>query len=146
MFIENRFPAELHMVHVKEDHVSQDGTVDLDAALAAEDGLAVLGIFVTGGADTDSATWFDVIANATKDIADSDDQSTETVLATVNLNQIVQRINPTFSGDFNYWYYNGSLTTPGCQEVVHWVVAEKALQVTDDQVTTKTKLCRINPK
>ena len=144
MFIENRFPAELHMVHVKEDHVSQDRTVDLNSALAAEDGLAVLGIFVTGGAD--SATWFDVIANATKDIADSDDQSTETVLATVNLNQIVQRINPTFSGDFNYWYYNGSLTTPGCQEVVHWVVAEKALQVTDDQVTTKTKLCHINPK
>ena len=97
--------------------------------------MAVLGIFITGGAD--SAAWFDDIANATKDIADSDDQSTETVLATVNLNQIVQRINPTFSGDFNYWYYNGSLTTPGCEEVVHWVVAEKALQVTDDQVTYK---------
>ena len=124
------------MVHVKEDYVSEDGTVDLDSALMAEDGLAVFGIFITGGAD--NATWFDVIASAAKDIVDSGDYSTEVDPATVNLNQIVQRINPTFSGDFNYWYYNGSLTTPGCQEVVHWVVAEKALQVTDDQVTTET--------
>ena len=61
MLIENRFPGELHMVHVKEDYVSEDGTVDLDSALMAEDGLAVFGIFITGGAD--NATWFDVIAS-----------------------------------------------------------------------------------
>ena len=74
------------MVHVKEDYVSEDGTVDLDSALMAEDGLAVFGIFITGGAD--NATWFDVVASAAKDIVDSGDYSTEVDPATVNLNQI----------------------------------------------------------
>ena len=54
----SRFPAELHMVHVKEDYVMEDGTVDSSAAFAAADGLAVLGIFIREG--TDDATWFDV--------------------------------------------------------------------------------------
>ena len=54
----NRFPADLHMVHVKEDYVMEDGTVDTSAAFAAPDGLAVLGIFIKEG--TDDTTWFDV--------------------------------------------------------------------------------------
>ena len=53
---------------------------------------------------------------------------------TVHLSQIVQRVNPSFSGDFNYWHYNGSLTTPDCTEAVRWIVAEKALHITSDQV------------
>ena len=52
----------------------------------------------------------------------------------VNFNQISQGINPTFKDAFNYWFYNGSLTTPDCNEVVTWIVAEKPLLVTNDQV------------
>ena len=73
------------------------------------------------------------MAAAAKEIYDSGDPTT-IVDSMVNLNQVVQRINPTFKGDFNYWYYNGSLTTPDCNEAVKWVVAEKALSITDDQV------------
>ena len=37
-------------------------------------------------------------------------------------------------GDFNYWYYNGSLTTPDCNEGVRWIVAERPLEITSEQV------------
>ena len=67
-------------------------------------------------------------------IADANDYTTE-VEATLSLSQIVQRINPTYSGDFNYWYYDGSLSTPECNETVRWIVTEKPLHVTDDQVS-----------
>ena len=35
---------------------------------------------------------------------------------------------------FNYWHYEGSLTTPDCNEAVQFIVAERALPVTDAQV------------
>ena len=126
-----RLPAELQLLHVKEDFVSADGTVDYSNAFAAHDGFAILSIFIEGGADNSliHTGWFDVIANTAMELA----VSTETSVA-VNMDQIVQRINPTYQESFNYWYYNGSLSTPGCQESVIWIVAEKALQVTNSQV------------
>ena len=75
-----------------------------------------------------------IIADAARNVTDAND---ETDSVTVHLSQIVQRVNPSFSGDFNYWHYNGSLTTPDCTEAVRWIVAEKALQVTSDQVYKK---------
>ena len=51
------------------------------------------------------------------------------------MNQIVHRINPTFFGEeFNYWHYDGGLTTPGCSQAVQWIVAERALPVSDYQL------------
>ena len=57
-----RFPAELHIVHVKEDFVGADGSVDYSGAFSADDGLAVLGIFIDDSAETLSAKtkWFSV--------------------------------------------------------------------------------------
>ena len=58
-----RYPAELQIVHVKEDHVdNSDGTVDFSSAYADSTGLAILSIFIQGGADntTISTSWFDV--------------------------------------------------------------------------------------
>ena len=75
-----------------------------------------------------------IIADAAKNVTAAND---ETDPVTVPLSQIVQRVNPSFKGDFNYWHYSGSLTTPDCKEAVRWIVAEKALQITNDQVKTK---------
>ena len=53
-----RFPAEIHLVHVKEDYVD-----DISGALAAGDGLSVLGIFIEANAtfNTKETSWFNVI-------------------------------------------------------------------------------------
>ena len=58
-----RYPAELQIVHVKEDHVdNSDGTVDFSSAYADSTGLAILSIFIEGGADntTVDTTWMNV--------------------------------------------------------------------------------------
>jgi carbonic anhydrase len=34
----------------------------------------------------------------------------------------------------HYYYYDGSLTTPTCDEFVKWVIVEKAIQISEDQL------------
>ena len=53
--------AEVHFVHVKEDYINPFNDAAVAAALADPEGLAVLGIFIEGGApDTADTAWFDV--------------------------------------------------------------------------------------
>jgi len=139
-----RLPAELHLVHVKEDYVSESG-IDPEAFVAG-DGLAVLAIFLEGGKSESESSWFEFMAEAAREIAEAEEGgfsgSTTTTTSyyvtdvSVNLNHIVHRINPTFVGTkFNYWHYEGSLTTPECNEAVQFMVVERALPVTDDQLS-----------
>ena len=37
-----------------------------------------------------------------------------------------------------YYYYKGSLTTPGCNEVVNWIVLEKTVPISESQVRIYT--------
>ena len=120
------FPAEVHLVHVHEDYLD-----DPTGAYADPEGLSVLGIFIVGGAT--NATFFDKVSDAAKDITESGNYTTK-VPATMNLNQFVNHINPGYKQAFNYWHYEGSLTTPPCSEAVMWLIAEHPLRVTDDQV------------
>lgn len=132
-----RNAAEVHFVHVKEDYI--DAPTD---ALADPEGLAVLAIFIEGAApDTADTAWFDPIATAALAIADAvangDPYNTQIRNSTgFNLNQMVQKINPSFKADFNYWHFEGSLTTPTCNEAAHFIVSERALAITDDQMAT----------
>ena len=41
----NRYPLEMHMVHIEDKYIDAEGTYDMDGALADPNGLAVLGIF-----------------------------------------------------------------------------------------------------
>lgn len=54
-----RFPAEIHLVHVKEDYVENP-----TAALDTDDGLSVLGIFIEANSAFKSVetAWFNVIS------------------------------------------------------------------------------------
>ena len=71
-----------------------------------------------------------VLASGAEDLANGADE----VLANINLNLIVKRINPTYADGFNYWHYEGGLTTPGCNEAVQFMIAERPLQISDSQV------------
>ena len=124
-----RFPAELQLVHVKEDFISGNGTVD-PSVYEAEDGLAVLAVFLIKGPE--DAAWFDPISDASQEISESEKSETDSVL---NLHQMLQIINPTFQAEFNYWFYSGSLTTPQCNEAVTWLIAERPLEISEDQLS-----------
>ena len=41
----NRYPLEMHMVHVEDNFIGPKGLVNIADAAAAKHGLAVLGIF-----------------------------------------------------------------------------------------------------
>ena len=131
----NRFPAELQLVHVKEDYIYINGSID-ERVFSDSESIAVLSFFIKGGAanTTFFSQWFQPIAEAAQIIADSGTLSTVVQPKTMDMNQLVQRINPTYSGEFNYWYYEGSLTTPTCDERAVYIVAEKEIEVTDDQL------------
>ena len=57
-----RFPAELHLVHVHEDFILEDGTID-PLAFETPGGLSVLGIFLDVTNDKSAlkeTAWFEV--------------------------------------------------------------------------------------
>ena len=122
-----RMAGELHLVHVNENYI-ENGTIDPNA-YQNQDGLAVLGIFLQDGSD--GSQWFDIIFEAVNEMVDSGMNTTN--VSGIDLNQFVQRINPSFQAEFNYWTYDGSLTTPDCNQVVKWIIAERPLFITNEQ-------------
>ena len=82
--------------------------------------------------------YFQPIAYAALEIADEGDY-THTVRneTGLNLNKMVQKINPAFKADFNYWHLQGSLTTPPCSEAGHFIISERALTIAEWQVSTE---------
>lgn len=43
-----------------------------------------------------------------------------------------------------YYHYDGSLTTPGCQETVMWYILTEKLSVSEQQVNLRNKIHSIN--
>ncbi|XP_042861113.1 uncharacterized protein LOC122246546 [Penaeus japonicus] len=126
------FPAEMHLVHYKRKYGS------VKVALQHADGLAVLGVWLTPGRDSDDSS------RATEDVVldqstSEDDHSAAAKkwfraltpsgkelnkqLITVNLRQLIPFDVEAF------YRYNGSLTTPGCTENVEWTVFENPVTV-----------------
>ena len=125
-----RMAGELQLVHINENYISE-GIVNPNA-YENQDGLAIVAIFLQDGSDY-FEEWFDVIGEAINELIDSGMNTTTLVTPGLNLNQFVQRINPSYQADFNYWTYDGSLTTPDCNEAVKWIIAERPLFITNEQ-------------
>ena len=66
--------------------------------------------------------------NAANTIAAATDQFAETVSASVNLNDFISLVGPA------YYYYDGSLTTPDCNEAANFIVFEKTISISESQV------------
>ncbi|KAL3109171.1 hypothetical protein niasHT_013951 [Heterodera trifolii] len=99
------FDAELHLVHIKEG-------LTLEEALRTPDGLAVVGIFYKT-----ASTGLPLVAlqNALTQVTKTD--------ASIQIdNCVLSVLLPTVLNSF--FRYNGSLTTPGCNEAVVWSVYE----------------------
>uniref|UniRef100_A0A914Z2Z0 Carbonic anhydrase n=1 Tax=Panagrolaimus superbus TaxID=310955 RepID=A0A914Z2Z0_9BILA len=100
------FPAEIHLLHIKEGQ-------SMNESLHQKDGIAVVSLLVNIRYNSSVLTAFDE------------------VFKTLLLNSykggptVVQQYRPSSILPTNYdsfFYYEGSLTTPGCEESVIWLI------------------------
>ena len=112
---------EMHMVHINTKY-----TNNVTAAYENPDGFAVIGIF--GMVDDYNITndVFDPVVEAANElIADPEAKVEKTLILQDFLDQV--------EGS-NYFSYQGSLTTPGCNEAVSWIIMDQPVLIAESQV------------
>jgi len=119
-----QFPLEVHLVHYNSKYS------DISAAIANPDGLAVLGSMFHVSAE-DNKNLNPVIDG----LQTIQDHSNDTKLrSTFALNNLLP-------ADVTRFYrYTGSLTTPGCSEVVLWTVFQESIPISTAQLQEFRKL------
>ncbi|XP_041845072.1 carbonic anhydrase 14 isoform X2 [Melanotaenia boesemani] len=110
--------AELHVVHYNSELYP-----NISAAMTQKDGLAVLGILIVTGEETNPA--FNNILNYLSRIRHADQK---VLIPAFD----VQSLLPKNLG--RYYRYNGSLTTPPCYQSVLWTVFHERVQISKAQL------------
>lgn len=116
---QQQYPMELHIVHLNSKYQT------IADALTDKNGLAVLG-FMYKVTKVDNQN-YNTIVDAMKNISF---QGQEMPLAsTFRLDSLL----PSKSKLSKYFRYQGSLTTPGCGEVVIWSVFQDSIEISEAQ-------------
>ncbi|XP_037550004.1 carbonic anhydrase 1 [Nematolebias whitei] len=112
-----KYPAELHLVHWNTKYGS------FNEAASKPDGLAVVGVFLTIGANN---------ANLQK-LIDS-----FAAIKTKGKQTSFANFNPAtlLPGCLDYWTYDGSLTTPPLLESVTWIVCKEPISISSEQMAS----------
>uniref|UniRef100_A0A1I8B487 Carbonic anhydrase n=1 Tax=Meloidogyne hapla TaxID=6305 RepID=A0A1I8B487_MELHA len=111
------YPVEVHLVHVKEEYT-------LTEALEQPDGLAVVGIFMYIGSDGSS------MANLESGLKRVVEQDSATLIFNYTVGV---HLPPVLD---NFYRYQGSLTTPGCDESVIWTLMAEPIPILTQQLET----------
>jgi len=114
------YPMELHLVHIKKNYLK-----NVAAALSNPDGLAVVGIMFVVGKNGSNFEAFQPIVDAANAI--HEDQTLQ-VPANISLNKFLREVGP------GYYTYDGSLTTPTCNEVVSWHMMQGTIAISQEQL------------
>eukprot|EP00112_Aurelia_sp_Birch-Aquarium-sp1_P020297 Seg52.1 transcript_id=Seg52.1/GoldUCD/mRNA.D3Y31 product="Carbonic anhydrase 2" protein_id=Seg52.1/GoldUCD/D3Y31 len=118
-------PGEMHFVHVNTAYAT---TAD---ALNQYDGLMVFGTVMEVDKTGKNNTFISKLTAHMKDIT----------LAKTKVNMSAFALNDAFMVDkTKFFHYNGSLTTPQCNEAVQWVVFTEDMKVTHAQMEDFRKL------
>lgn len=104
------YPAELHLVHFNKKY-GDDLVTAISSNPDATDSLAVLGVMLNLNSQPNDM--LNPIVKALRDIPNPEDQSYIKLFPLADL-------LPAKTDSF--FRYNGSLTTPGCNEIVVWTV------------------------
>lgn len=123
-----QFRMEMHLVHKSSDlEWGVESATDPDV----EDGLAVAA-FLWEISEEDNAELTPIIEKLTDLVNyDSETELDEDL-------HIPDLIVSAISG--SYYSYRGSLTTPSCNEVVHWIVFTTPLTISNDQLEELRKV------
>lgn len=123
------YAAEIHFVHYNGKYAN------LSDAVPHADGLAVLGVFVEESGSDNT-----VLAAAFSKLDDVKYADNVTMIDAFKLSDL-------FPSDTTSFYrYSGSLTTPGCNEVVTWTVFEETIKMSASQMAMlRTKMVSTDP-
>lgn len=119
----SRYAGEAHLVHYNSQYPNFTAAVNSGSSNA----LLVVGVFLNSGT-TDSSATVTAIAN----------QATTATGNAVNMNTAVT-LSDLFDGTGTYYSYSGSLTTPGCNEIVTWVVMTTAKTISANTLSNLWK-------
>ncbi|KAH3761579.1 carbonic anhydrase 7 [Pelomyxa schiedti] len=118
-----KYPLELHLVHIRSDFA------DLHEALLSGEAnaLSVVAVLYTiGEPNTELQKITDAAANVPYP------GNTPVYIPDFTLKLILPSL---LLSRYQYFLYSGSLTTPGCNEVVQWVVMTERVQIAADQLS-----------
>ncbi|XP_014896624.1 carbonic anhydrase 4b [Poecilia latipinna] len=120
-----KFPMEMHIVHIKEGYNS------LSQAVKDPTGIAVLGFFFQESLSENKK--YTPLVDALKQIIKPTSNAT---LPDISLEMLI----PPLSSLNKYFRYNGSLTTPNCNEAVVWTLFESTIPLSRSQVSAFCQL------
>lgn len=113
------YPAEMHFVSMNIEYST------LDEALTKKDGLAVLGVIMeVEGKDNLAWSFLDYATNVTT--------FNTSVVVPASKFAVFNDLLPASKTD--YYRYDGSLTTPTCNEVVTWTVFKNTVKISQRQI------------
>ncbi|KAL3832204.1 hypothetical protein ACJMK2_023865 [Sinanodonta woodiana] len=104
------FDGEIHLVHYNSKYSN------LAEAMHKSDGLAVIGVFLEVGQTPNSAV-ADIIGSCAK-VVNGDTEAN----VTIHSLDFLRHLN-------HFYTYRGSLTAPGCEESVRWIVMKDPVQI-----------------
>lgn len=113
-----RYPLEVHLVHFASDYGN------LQSALQHPDGLAVLAVLYELSPDDDVK--FQPLISVIKNVEAEPDLTN--MMNAVHLDSFLPRDTA------GYYRYNGSLTTPSCDESVIWTIFTNTIPISQQQV------------
>ncbi|XP_007894777.1 carbonic anhydrase 4a isoform X2 [Callorhinchus milii] len=114
-----RYPMEMHIVHRNEKYKN------MEEALNHTDGVAVLGFLFKETKEINS-NYKDII-NHLNDVKSNDQKVSMTPFA-------LKSLLPSDTDLKHYYRYEGSLTTPSCQEAVIWTIFPNPIPLRKDQL------------
>ena len=117
----NHYDMEMHLVHADDAFIKGEPNGK----------LAVLGVFIKeGNKNEELAEIFGRLPHAIhNDTAKKDCAEVATDFS---------KLLP--AGDLNVYSYSGSLTTPGCNEIVSWLVLDKPIEMSKEQIAAYREL------
>lgn len=116
------FPMEMHLVHYKTSLGSIAGALEE----GAKDSLAVLGVFFQVGGRSNPG--LAQLMPRLPEISISGSKLLDAPL--LPLSSLLDSADTS-----SFFRYEGSLTTPTCNEVVQWTVLKKPISISKDQLT-----------
>jgi carbonic anhydrase len=115
------YSLEMHMVHIKEDYLSNS-----TAALDDDQGYAVIALFFQADDKKKKGRTLKKVSEFVQAV--SEEEIETEIDANLRVSKLVRFKKINWN---NYYHYMGGFTTPSCYEVANWILMREPLKVSE---------------